>query len=159
MHTATRYHPSWCHTASPSRPHSIHHPHVISYPATRPPNHLHSIMLTDGAVLDTLCARDRDPDACTFKGFHAQPVADQEGVFGRTKGVAPEGSIKMDPLPEHSHLAHVDLRDGTTGDDAAPKRHEITRRSTPYGQCVCVCACVCVRGRAGVAHNVCAANL
>ena len=106
-------------------------------------------MLTDGAVLDTLYARDRDPDARAFKGFHAQPVADQEGVFGRTKGVAPEGSIKMDPLPEHSHLAHVDLRDGTTGDDAAPKRHEITRRSTPYGQCAYVCACVCVRARAG----------
>ena len=70
-----------------------------------------------------------------MKGFHAQPVAEQEGVFGRTKGVAPEGSIKMDPLPAHSHLAHVDLRDGNTGDGAAPKRNEITRRSTPYGMC------------------------
>jgi porphyrinogen peroxidase len=67
-----------------------------------------------------------------LKGFHAQSIPEQEGVFGRTKGVAPEGAIKLEVQPDHSHIAHVDLRVGKTGDSAAPKRNEITRRSTPY---------------------------
>jgi deferrochelatase/peroxidase EfeB len=31
-----------------------------------------------------------------------------------------------------SHLAHVELREGATGDDSSPKRGEMVRRSTPY---------------------------
>lgn len=63
-----------------------------------------------------------------LKGFHALPIAEQEGVFGRTK----EANERMSTQPSHSHLAHVELRDGDTGDDSKPKRAEISRRSTPY---------------------------
>lgn len=66
-----------------------------------------------------------------LKGFHAQSVPEQEGVFGRTK----EGSVRLDTQPAHSHLSHTDLREGgsaNTGDLAAVKRDEMTRRSTPY---------------------------
>ena len=38
----------------------------------------------------------------------------------------------MAEQPPHSHLSHVELREGTTGDDSTAKRAEITRRSTPY---------------------------
>lgn len=60
-------------------------------------------------------------------GFNALPLAEQEAVFGRTK----KDSTRMDPQPAHSHLSHVELRTTKTGDGSAPKRNEITRRSTP----------------------------
>ena len=60
--------------------------------------------------------------------FLAQPIPDQEKVFGRTKA----DSVKLNPLPDFSHVAHVELREGKTGDDSTPKRDEMTRRSTPY---------------------------
>lgn len=63
-----------------------------------------------------------------LKAFHALPLAEQEGVFGRTK----EANERMSPQPSHSHLAHVELREGDTGDDSKSKRDEISRRSTPY---------------------------
>merc|ERR1719408_728746 len=63
-----------------------------------------------------------------LKAFNALPLAEQEGVFGRTKS----DSTRMEPPPPHSHLAHVELRQGDTADATKPKRDEITRRSTPY---------------------------
>jgi putative iron-dependent peroxidase len=61
-------------------------------------------------------------------GFHALPLEEQEGVFGRTK----VSNERMSSQPAHSHLSHVELREGVTGDDSTAKRNEITRRSTPY---------------------------
>lgn len=61
-------------------------------------------------------------------GFHSLPVPEQEGVFGRTK----EDSTRLDAQPPHSHLSHVELREGETGDASKPKRDEMSRRSTPY---------------------------
>ena len=63
-----------------------------------------------------------------LEGWEKQSVPEQEGVFGRTK----DESTRLDVQPAHSHLAHVELRQGTTADASKPKRDEITRRSTPY---------------------------
>ena len=63
-----------------------------------------------------------------LKAFNELPLEEQEGVFGRTK----DKSERLSPQPPHSHLSHVELREGATGDDSTPKRDEITRRSTPY---------------------------
>ena len=60
--------------------------------------------------------------------FNNLSLPDQEGVFGRTKN----GSERLATQPAHSHLSHVELREGATGDDSTPKRNEISRRSTPY---------------------------
>ncbi len=61
--------------------------------------------------------------------FNALPVAEQEGVFGRTKN----GSVRLDNQPAHSHLSHVELRDGATADASKPKRDEarIRYHATP----------------------------
>merc|ERR1712230_69595 len=59
-----------------------------------------------------------------LKSFNKLSLEDQEGVFGRTKADStrlPGGG------PAHSHLAHVELREGATADDSKPKRDEITR--------------------------------
>ena len=61
-------------------------------------------------------------------GWNKQSLPEQEGVFGRTKA----DSTRLAVQPAHSHLAHVELRQGATGDATKPKREEITRRSTPY---------------------------
>jgi putative iron-dependent peroxidase len=61
-------------------------------------------------------------------GWEKQSLQEQEGVFGRTKA----DSTRLENQPAHSHLAHVELRQGTTADATKPKRDEITRRSTPY---------------------------
>lgn len=63
-----------------------------------------------------------------LKGFHALPLKEQEGVFGRTKA----DSTRLSVQPASSHLSHVELREGKTGDESTAKRNEITRRSTPY---------------------------
>lgn len=63
-----------------------------------------------------------------LKSFNAQSIEEQEGVFGRTKA----DSTRLDVQPAHSHISHVELRDGATADATKPKRHEISRRSTPY---------------------------
>lgn len=55
-------------------------------------------------------------------------LGEQEGVFGRTKA----NSTRLDVQPAHSHLSHVELRQGKTADATKPKRDEISRRSTPY---------------------------
>jgi len=60
--------------------------------------------------------------------WEEMPVSDQEQVFGRTKA----DSTRLETQADFSHLSHVDLRDGKSGDDAAPKRDEMSRRSTPY---------------------------
>lgn len=58
------------------------------------------------------------------------PVTVQEKIFGRTK----DRSIRLpDQAEADSHLGHVDLRHGKTGDDSKPKRDEMSRRSTPVG--------------------------
>jgi len=62
-----------------------------------------------------------------LEAWEKQSIPEQEGVFGRTK----EDSTRLDVQPAHSHLAHVELRQGKTGDATKPKRDEITRRSTP----------------------------
>ena len=59
--------------------------------------------------------------------FDNLDLAAQEGVFGRTKA----GSERLDKQPAHSHLSHVELRDGATADASKAKRDEMTRRSTP----------------------------
>ena len=63
-----------------------------------------------------------------LEGWNKQSIPEQEGVFGRTK----EDSTRLDKQPAHSHLSHVELRQGATADASKPKRDEITRRSTPY---------------------------
>eukprot|EP00484_Ammonia_sp_Unknown_P019796 CAMPEP_0197022944 /NCGR_PEP_ID=MMETSP1384-20130603/3738_1 /TAXON_ID=29189 /ORGANISM="Ammonia sp." /LENGTH=331 /DNA_ID=CAMNT_0042451073 /DNA_START=31 /DNA_END=1026 /DNA_ORIENTATION=+ len=63
--------------------------------------------------------------------FNSLPLPEQEALFGRTK----KDSTRLAKQPAHSHLSHVELREGGkefTGDDSKPKRDEITRRSTPY---------------------------
>lgn len=61
-------------------------------------------------------------------GWEKQSLGEQEGVFGRTKA----DSTRLDKQPAHSHLSHVELRQGATADASKPKRDEIARRSTPY---------------------------
>ena len=63
-----------------------------------------------------------------LEAFNLLPVEEQEKVFGRTK----PDSTRLSPQPSPSHLSHVELREGKTGDDSTPKRNEISRRSTPY---------------------------
>ena len=63
-----------------------------------------------------------------LEAWEQQSIPEQEGVFGRTK----EKSERLDKQPAHSHLSHVELRQGATADANKPKRDEITRRSTPY---------------------------
>lgn len=63
-----------------------------------------------------------------LEGWNQMSVDDQEKVFGRTKA----DSTRLDNQEDYSHLAHVELRDGETGDATKPKRNEIARRSTPY---------------------------
>jgi len=63
-----------------------------------------------------------------LEAWEKQSIPEQEGVFGRTK----EDSTRLEVQPAHSHLAHVELRQGKTGDATKPKRDEVTRRSTPY---------------------------
>jgi putative iron-dependent peroxidase len=53
---------------------------------------------------------------------------DQENTFGRTKA----DSKRLEVQVPTSHLAHVELRHGTTGDATKAKRGEMVRRSTPY---------------------------
>jgi porphyrinogen peroxidase len=60
--------------------------------------------------------------------FHGLPLNEQEATFGRTK----EDNKRLDVQPPRSHLRHVELRAGKTGDDSTPKRDEMSRRSTPY---------------------------
>jgi len=62
-----------------------------------------------------------------LKAFQKLPVPDQENVFGRTK----KDSVRMDPLPENSHVSRVELRE-QHGDVNSPKVRQMSRRSTPY---------------------------
>lgn len=63
-----------------------------------------------------------------LEAFNLLPVEEQEKVFGRTKA----DSTRLSVQPPTSHLSHVELREGKTGDDSTQKRDEISRRSTPY---------------------------
>jgi putative iron-dependent peroxidase len=63
-----------------------------------------------------------------LEGWEKQSLPEQEGVFGRTK----PDSTRLENQPAHSHLSHVELRQGKTADATKPKREEIVRRSTPY---------------------------
>ncbi len=56
--------------------------------------------------------------------FHAQPVAEQERVFGRTKLNSEE--LPADQMPANAHIARVQVKDGDY-------ELEIYRRSVPYG--------------------------
>lgn len=60
--------------------------------------------------------------------FNSLSIEDQQNVFGRTK----PDSTRLDVQVPRSHLSHVELRDGDTGDASKPKRGEMVRRSTPY---------------------------
>lgn len=60
--------------------------------------------------------------------FEGLSLDDQQATFGRTKS----DSTRLDAQPPRSHLSHVELRDGDTGDASKPKRGEMVRRSTPY---------------------------
>jgi putative iron-dependent peroxidase len=60
--------------------------------------------------------------------FNGLSHRDQENTFGRTKA----DSTRLPEQVPTSHLAHVELRDGATGDASKPKRGEMVRRSTPY---------------------------
>ena len=48
--------------------------------------------------------------------------------YGRTKA----DSTRLDVQPATSHVAHVELREGTSADATKAKRGEMVRRSTPY---------------------------
>jgi putative iron-dependent peroxidase len=63
-----------------------------------------------------------------LKYFNALSHKDQENTFGRTKA----NSTRLEVQVPTSHLSHVELRDGTTGDATKKKRGEMVRRSTPY---------------------------
>jgi putative iron-dependent peroxidase len=63
-----------------------------------------------------------------LKYFNSLSLEDQENTFGRTK----DDSTRLDKQVPTSHLAHVELREGDTGDATKPKRGEMVRRSTPY---------------------------
>lgn len=71
-----------------------------------------------------------------LKSWEKLPLEQQEAVFGRRKRAKEGGKSaepdKLSPLPAQSHLAHVELREGKTGDESTPKRDEVSRRSTPY---------------------------
>jgi len=56
--------------------------------------------------------------------FHAQPVPDQERVFGRKKPDSIE--LDSDQMPANAHIARVQVMDGGS-------ELEIYRRSVPYG--------------------------
>jgi putative iron-dependent peroxidase len=56
--------------------------------------------------------------------FHAQPVSDQERVFGRTKLNSDE--LAADQMPANAHIARVQVKEGDY-------ELEIYRRSVPYG--------------------------
>ena len=60
-----------------------------------------------------------------LRAFDAQPIADQERVFGRTKW----DSVEMEPdaKPATAHIARVEI------EDAAGDELPIYRRSVPYG--------------------------
>jgi putative iron-dependent peroxidase len=60
--------------------------------------------------------------------FNGLSLKDQENTFGRSKS----DSTRLAEQVPTSHLAHVELREGTTGDATKPKRGEMVRRSTPY---------------------------
>jgi len=62
-----------------------------------------------------------------LKAFHKLSIPEQEAVFGRSK----PDSVRMDPLPEASHVNHVELRE-KHGDVNSPKVRQMSRRSTPY---------------------------
>src|SRR5581483_3054192 len=47
-----------------------------------------------------------------LEAWEKLPIEEQENIFGRTK----PDSTRLDPLPPYSHLAHVELREGATGD-------------------------------------------
>lgn len=63
-----------------------------------------------------------------LKYFNNLSLKEQEETFGRSK----KDSTRLKIQPPHSHLSHVELREGQTGNDSTQKRDEITRRSTPY---------------------------
>jgi putative iron-dependent peroxidase len=60
--------------------------------------------------------------------FNALSHTDQENTFGRSKAE----SVRLEVQVPTSHLSHVELRHGKTGDAREPKRNEMVRRSTPY---------------------------
>ena len=60
--------------------------------------------------------------------FNGLSLNDQENVFGRKKA----DSERLATQVPTSHLSHVELHEGATGDESTPKRGEMVRRSTPY---------------------------
>ncbi|MFN8017767.1 MAG: Dyp-type peroxidase [Acidimicrobiales bacterium] len=54
--------------------------------------------------------------------FHAQPVADQERVIGRTK----DHSVELDPKPDDAHIARAEA-EGDDGEELV-----VYRRSVPF---------------------------
>lgn len=55
--------------------------------------------------------------------FEHLDVVDQERIIGRTR----DGSVELDPLPEHCHVERVVIEDEDDGE------RQILRRSFPYG--------------------------
>jgi putative iron-dependent peroxidase len=60
--------------------------------------------------------------------FNKLAPRDQDNTFGRTRA----DSTRLSEQVPTSHLRHVELRQGETGDATKPKRGEMVRRSTPY---------------------------
>lgn len=60
--------------------------------------------------------------------FHGLTPEQQDNTFGRKKA----DSARLEVQVPTSHLSHVELREGKTGDASRPKRGEMVRRSTPY---------------------------
>jgi putative iron-dependent peroxidase len=63
-----------------------------------------------------------------LEAWNKQTVEEQEMVFGRKKA----DSARLPTQCPYSHLSHVELTEGETGDNSKPKRDEMSRRSTPY---------------------------
>ena len=63
-----------------------------------------------------------------LEAWEKLPIEEQENIFGRSKA----DSTRQENQQPYSHLSHVELREGKTGDASKPKRDELVRRSTPY---------------------------
>jgi putative iron-dependent peroxidase len=63
-----------------------------------------------------------------LKGWNKLSVSEQESIFGRKKADSARLPVQM----PYSHLSHVELTDGKSGDATQKKRDQMSRRSTPY---------------------------
>jgi porphyrinogen peroxidase len=88
----------------------------------------HAAMVPDGApgAGGSFCIAQRWVHDLAY--FSSLSSEDQENVFGRAKA----DSKRLDVQVPTSHLRHVELREGESGEPGTPERDPMVRRSTPY---------------------------